>query len=392
MSSQDQETTLSRRDFLRRGAAAAALSAASAVKLNLDRAEAATARKSTGMLYRTLGRTKLKVSALGMGTIAIENAAVIHRAMDLGINFFDTAECYQGGNSEIKLGKALKGRRDKAIVATKWHTNGHTPAQELLDSLDASLTRLQMDYVDLIQIHGAGGAGQVNSDELWEAFTTARKAGKARFNGVTAHGNQVEVINAAVKSGRYDAVLPSYNAMLAGQLKAVIAAAAKAKVGVIAMKVLQPAHEGSEALKGLRGNPFQQAIQWVINDTNVATAIVDMPNFEQLEEDVAGARMTMTRAELDRFEQAVAMAAAGTCHLCGACTGQCPRGVQVAEVMRYRLYHDGYGDRVRAVQLYRELPTGASAAACGDCDGCRVICPWGVAVRSRMEQMHGVLA
>jgi len=345
------------------------------------------------MKYRTLGRTKLRVSVLGMGAIKIDNLAVVHRALDLGVNFFDTAECYQGGNSEIKLGQGLKGRRDKAIVATKWHTDGSTPAKELLDSLDGSLKRLDMDYVDLIQIHGADDAAQVESDEVWDAFTKARTAGKVRFNGVSTH-NAVEIIRVAIKTGRYDTVLPTYNAILGARVGAAIAEAKQANVGVIAMKALQPAHEGkdTDAFRGLKGNPYQQAIQWVLRDSSVSTVIVDMPTFDELDQDYAAATMPLTEAALHEFERAVALVSAGACHLCGACTGQCPQGVRVADIMRYRLYHDGYGDRQRAAELYRSLPTKASAAACANCEKCRVVCPWGVPVRGRLEEMHGVLA
>jgi predicted aldo/keto reductase-like oxidoreductase len=364
------------------------------MKFSLPEAVAAPSAKGGGMKHRTLGRTKLQVSELGLGTIKTNNPAVVQRALEVGITYFDTAECYQGGNSEIMLGKGLKGRREEAVVATKWHTNGHTPAKKLLASLDASLTRLGMDHVELIQIHGAESAEQVESDELWEAFTTAKKAGKVRFNGLSTHGNQLEVIRAAIESGRYDAVLPAYNAMLGARLGAAVAEAKKANVGVIIMKALQPVHEGkaSEAFTGLRGNPYQQAIQWVLRDKNVSTVIVDMPTFDELEQDRAAVTTPMTTAELDQFERAAAVIGAGSCHLCGACTGQCPQGVRVADIMRCRLYHDGYGDRERAAELYRALPAGASAAACGNCPECRVVCPWGVGVRSRLGQVHGLLA
>ncbi len=392
----DSNKDLSRRDFLRRtAAAAAALGATSGMKLGLPAAlAAASAAEQGGMKYRTLGRTNLKVSELGLGTIKLSNPAVARRALDLGITYFDTAECYRNGNNEIRLGEALKGRRDEAVVATKWHTNGSTPAVELLASLDASLKRLGMDHVDLIQIHGAESAGQVESDELWDAFTRAKKAGKARFNGLSTHGNQAEVIGAAIKCGRYDAVLASYNAAIGPRVGAAIAEAKKAKVGVIAMKALQPAHQGrgADAFKSLKGSPYQQAIQWVLRDENVSTVIVDMPTFDELDHDLAAVGMAMSQAELDGFERAVALASAGACHLCGACTGQCPRGVEVASIMRYHLYHDGYGDRPRAVELYRALPAGASAAACASCANCGVVCPWGVEVRSRLESVHGVLA
>lgn len=396
MNRSEKDKELSRRDFLlRTAAAAAALGAASGAKFGIAEAFAATPpATSSGMKYRTLGRTKLKVSELGMGTIKIENPAVIRRALDLGITYFDTAECYQEGNGEIKLGKSLKGRRDEAVVATKWHTDGNTPAKELLASLDGSLKRLGMDHVELIQIHGAENAAQVESDELWDAFTRAKKAGKVHFNGLSTHGNQMEVIRAAIKSGRYDAVLPSYSAMLGARVGAAVAEAKKANLGVIIMKALQPVHEGkgAEAFRGLKGNPYQQAIQWVLRDKNVSTVIVDMPTFDELDQDRAVVGMAMSTAELEEFEQAVALVSAGACHLCGACTGQCPGGVQVANIMRYRLYHDGYGDRRRAAELYRALPTGASAAACSGCEQCRVVCPWGVELRSKLEHAHAVLA
>ncbi|MBN1460189.1 MAG: aldo/keto reductase, partial [Armatimonadetes bacterium] len=342
--------------------------------------------------YRTLGRTGLKVSELGLGTIKIDSPAVVRRAMDLGITYFDTAECYQGGKSEEKLGRALQGRRDGVIVATKWHTDGSTSAGDLLASLDASLRRLQLEYVDLIQIHGASKTAQVESDELWEAFNQAKKAGKVRFQGLSSHGNQAEVVRAAIKSKRYDAVLVSYNALLAERVGPAVADAHAANVGVIAMKALQPAHRGKEtdAFKGLPGNPYQQSIQWLLRDRNVGTVIVDMPTFGEVDEDVAAVKMH-AQADLAGFERAVAGLSLGTCHLCGSCTAQCPRGVQVADIMRCDLYRTGYGDRARAADVYRSLSLGGSAASCGDCEQCSIICPWGVSVREKLVSTHAAL-
>jgi len=134
---------LSRREFLRRAATGAAVSVGAAAGLGaaLRPAAAAATGAEKGRRYRTLGRTGLKVSELGLGTIKIDSPAVVQHAMDLGVNYFDTAACYQGGKSEEKLGRALKGRREQAVVATKWHTDGSTSAKELLASLDASLRR-----------------------------------------------------------------------------------------------------------------------------------------------------------------------------------------------------------------------------------------------------------
>ena len=394
---QDQNRAeLSRRDFLARAAAgaAAAAGAMSGMGLKLPAALAGKVKKQTGMDYRVLGRTGLKVSELSFGTIRTGNEAVIHWGLDLGINFLDTAECYREGNGEIDLGRALKGRRDRVFVATKWHTDGKTPAADLLKSLDESLQRLSMDHVDIIQIHGAENEAQVNSDELWAAFTTAKQAGKVRFNGLSVHGNHLAIIRAAVKSGRYDTVLPSYNA-ISTHVGPGVREAREAGLGVIVMKALAPAHRLRKAparAQGLQRSPYQLSIQWVLADRNVSTIIVDMPTFDELEEDYAALATAMTQAEKEAFEAALARNTASVCHMCGACTGQCPAGVKVADIMRFVLYHDGYGDRDRAVSLYRALSAGASAAACGDCARCQVVCPWGVCVREQLEKAHAALA
>jgi uncharacterized protein len=394
MKDEMNDRDLSRRDFLRRAAgAAAALGVASAGLGGGVPAALAGGVAPRKMTYRVLGRTKLKVSALGMGTIRTSSAAVIRRAMDLGINFFDTAECYREGNSEIDLGKALKGRRDKAIVATKWHTDGATPARDLIASVDGSLKRLGMDHVELIQIHGAERPEHVQSEELWKAFTTLKQAGKVRFNGLSTHSNQVEVLRAAIKTGWYDAVLPAHSALTADRIGPVLSEARAAGVGVIIMKALLPAHEATRigAFKALKGNSYQQSIQWMLRDKSVSTVIVDMPSFDLLEEDYAAVvGAPMSQAQLEDYEGAVRQIAAGACHMCGACTGQCTQGIRVADVMRHLLYHDGYGDKARAVALYRDLPT--NAAACGDCASCPVVCPWGVPVRERLARAHTVLA
>jgi predicted aldo/keto reductase-like oxidoreductase len=215
-----------------------------------------------------------------------------------------------------------------------------------------------------------------------------------KFNGISTHENQVEVVEAVLESGRYDEILLVYSALNADQMKPAIRKLREDGIGVVAMKGLAPVHEGkgTEAFANLSGNPYQQAIQWVIKDENVATLIVNMPAHEEVQEAMAAARGEIKESAQAEFEQAVSMASLGLCRMCGACTRQCARGVRVAEVMRYRLYHDGYGDRARAVALYRALPSAATAAACGDCTDCRIVCPWGVPVRERLLELHRQLA
>jgi len=103
--------------------------------------------KSPTLEYRTLGRTGLKVTTVGMGVMNCSDSAVVLRAFDLGINFFDTAPSYMGGRNEEMVGKTLKGKRDKVFIQTKLGTSDE---KRMRDSVERSLRRLQTDYVDIL--------------------------------------------------------------------------------------------------------------------------------------------------------------------------------------------------------------------------------------------------
>ena len=146
------------------------------------------------MEKRPLGGSDLRVSVLGLGCWPLgggpgwgdaderESIATIHAALDNGINFFDTAEAYGQGRSEEIVGKALRGRRDKAIIATKISARNAEPAT-LRAHCEASLRRLQTDCIDLYQVHWPFADG-----EAQDAFFTLRDLGdegKVRFIGVS---------------------------------------------------------------------------------------------------------------------------------------------------------------------------------------------------------------
>src|ERR671933_1232931 len=150
------------------------------------------------MDYRTLGRTGVEVSSLCLGAMMFgdwgntdhdESIRIIHRALDAGINFIDTADVYSRGESEAIVGKALAGgRRDRVVLATKFHgPMGDDPNERgnsrrwILQEVDASLRRLQTDWIDLYQVHRFDhGTGL---DETLSALTDLVRAGKIRYLG-----------------------------------------------------------------------------------------------------------------------------------------------------------------------------------------------------------------
>ena len=148
------------------------------------------------MEYRNLGRSGLQVSAVGLGCNnfgmridAAQSAEVVHKALDLGINFFDTADIYGGrGKSEEMLGAALKGRRRNAVIATKFAgPMGDGPLwsgasrRYIFDAVDDSLRRLGTDYVDLYQVHFPDAKTPI--EETMRALDDVVRAGKVRYIG-----------------------------------------------------------------------------------------------------------------------------------------------------------------------------------------------------------------
>ncbi|MDQ7730730.1 aldo/keto reductase [Halomonas sp. SpR8] len=149
------------------------------------------------MNYRNLGKTGIKVSPYALGTMmfgAVGNPdhddaiRIIHRALDAGINFIDTADFYSQGESEQIVGKALQGRRDKVVLTTKAHLPmGEDPNQQgnsrrwLTKALDDSLHRLQTDYIDVYMVHRP--SPETDIEETLSALTDLMRAGKIRAIG-----------------------------------------------------------------------------------------------------------------------------------------------------------------------------------------------------------------
>jgi aryl-alcohol dehydrogenase-like predicted oxidoreductase len=193
-----------------------------------------TGEDGEDMEYMLLGRTGLRVSMVGFGgggigqvwgpTTEAESVRAVHRALDLGVNFFDVAPAYGTGKAEEVLGIALQGRRDAAIVATKVRLT----AEEMHDiegavsrSVDASLRRLRLDAVDVLHVHNrltlqrGDSPHSLSADDVLgpvlEAYRKVQRAGKTRFIGLSAMEPHVPSLKRMMESGHYDTVLAYYN-------------------------------------------------------------------------------------------------------------------------------------------------------------------------------------
>ena len=371
----------SRRDFLKCGAAAAAVGVVAPRSLV---AQETGADDTPEFEYRTLGRTGLQVTAVSIGCMVAPEPVIV-KAFEMGVNWFDTAHSYKvaGEPSEQAVGRVLKGKRDKAYICTK--VSAGSPAS-MLNALETSLQRLQTDHVDLLLIHGASSRGAVLDPNAMEALQQAKQSGKTRFIGVSTHSNMAECINAAVGAKIYDAVLTAYNFEAPQPLKDAVAAAKSAGVGIIAMKT----QRGNFASPAGGLTPHQAALKWVLDDPNVTCAIPGIRSFTQLESNMAVMRKRLTYFDRRRLERYAAATAGMYCIGCGECAGTCPFGVDIPEVRRCAMYLDGYRDMALARENYRLLH--ANAARCLDCATCSARCVRRVALQPTLRDTHRRLA
>jgi len=350
---------------------------------------------------RELGKTGLRVSALGFGCMTTSDPAVIERAADLGINYFDTARVYQGGNNERMVGAALKGKRKQVIVSSK--TQGKT-RQEALADLDTSLRELGTDYLDIWYLHNKSSPEEV-ADDLLEAQETAKKEGKIRFAGVSTHFNMPDMLANLVRRGRTDVTLAGYNFTMKSGLTEAIGAARRAGMGVVAMKVLAGGFsriQRGDRLYGVNPDALTKtlkqegamlaALKWALKNRSVDTAIVCMTDFDQLDENLRA----MSEPFTDRDEKLLAAHLASIrplyCRMCGSCKGQCEQGVPVPDVLRFLSYAEGYGQFAMARERFLDLPASVRRIRCRECSSCSVDCPNGVEVRNRLMRAQELFA
>lgn len=272
--------SFTRREFLGTAAAAATLNAADAFPT------------------RTLGRTGRNVTILAFGSgsrwlaYKEEDKAIeaMHRALDAGVTYVDTAYAYGDGESESRAGKALKGRRDKVFLATKVPERSADAAMRIVEG---SLKRLQTDHMDLLHIHALGDADDLAKieapDGVLKLLYKLRDQKVARAIGVSCHGNP-EILKTALERHDFDCTQMALNAARAGSPARPREAAAsfegvalpvarRKNMGVIAMKVF-----AQEYLNG-KASP-EQLIRYSLTLPGVTAAVVGMPKLEHIDRNI----------------------------------------------------------------------------------------------------------
>ena len=391
-------SSTSRREFLSTGLSAGlalpVLGAGSRMGLGLPPGEPeAKAGSPVKLEYRTLGRTGLKVTTVGMGCMITSDPSVIERAADMGINYFDTARGYSQGNNERMVAAALGARRKQVVISTKSHAPNKV---ELQKHLETSLRELNTDYIDIWFLHGRNSPAEIPDDQI-EVQQLAKKQGKVRFTGVSTHNGQQQILPWMVQKGTFDVVLTSYNFTMDAGMDEAIATAAKAGMGVVAMKVmaggLRRQKQGDPLYKKLtQDGALLAALKWVIHKPNIATTIPSMTDMDQLDENLKAMGNPFSKGDEKLLSAHLDAIRPLYCRMCGKCNGDCLKGLPVADVLRFLTYADGYGQFALGRERFMELSAEHTAVRCGDCADCTVKCPYGVEVQSRMARAQELFA
>ena len=314
------------------------------------------------MKIRTLGKTGLNISELGLGSAFMAGQGqdgadrCVDYAVDHGVNYFDTAANYGDGRDETMLGAALKGKRDKVILATKvgfinrerYSLDAHRSADQLMEQFEGSLKRLQTDYVDIIQIHEAdymkwwddisddGDAGiwgvLIEDDKEYDFpdapaikfLADAKRSGKARFIGLTA--KNARVLARILKAVEVDSVMTAhqFNPVFRNAVEFLFPTAQDLDVGVVIgaplmkgwLAVPQNAWRENPPewmddtfkasyLKFLdihadTGTPMAElCIRWMLSEQRQQSVVVGFSNIEEVEFNISAASRGVLSDELN---------------------------------------------------------------------------------------------
>lgn len=265
------------------------------------------------MRYNQVGKSDIRISEVGFGCMSLGsdeqlNKRIVDEAIAAGINFFDTADLYDKGENEERLGSLLQGRRAENVIATKvgnrWREDGSgwdwAPGKEyIIKAAEESLRRLKTDYIDLYQLHG--GTIEDPIDEIIEAFTLLREQGKIRAYGISSIRPQV--IREYVSRSDIASVMMQYSVLDRRPEESILKLLQENQISALArgslaqgLLVDKPAKEylgyteeevesAAKAVRfvaGSKRSTSQAAIMYVLRKQAVASAVVGFRTLDQL--------------------------------------------------------------------------------------------------------------
>ncbi len=373
------------------------------------------------MRYNDFGKTGVKISALGFGAMRLpsknvngktiwnvdESVRIIHRAFELGVNYIDSAPYYCDGESEVIVGKALKGWRDKVYLSTKNPIENASGA-DWRKRLEASLKRLDADSIDFYHMWGINwGAWENNinvKDGPLEAAVRAKEEGLIKHISFSFHDAPENLLK-IIDTGAFETMLVQYN-LLDRANEPGIARAMEKGLGVVIMGPVGGGRLGapSPAIKALLpgkvNSSAELALRFVLSNPGVTCALSGMGSMEMVEENVrvASDARPLSADEIKQINESVEenkRLSELYCTGCNYCM-PCPAGVNIPLNFQLMNYHRVYKITDYAREQYAMIGTvdwmkGKKASECVECGECEGKCPQKLEIRKQLKETAAAL-
>ena len=408
-SPKDTGEKTNRRDFFRQAAAiglGAAVGSSSFWRPHQALAQITTPKEPVPR--RRFGRSGIMVSTLSLGGMIdmLNNRLILAKALDWGINYWDTAEGYGGGGSEEGIGRWFARNPDtrkQVFLVTKLSPkNGANFTRRLEESLE----RLHTEYVDLLFLHGIGSIDEMEASlESWSQ--EMKKAGKVRLFGFSTHSNMEDCLKGAAKLPWIDGIMFTYNyrLMQEARMREAVESCYQAGIGLTAMKTQGggPVKSDSESEIEMAGRFIQKGftdhqakLMAVWEDKRIASICSQMPNLTIMATNAAAAvdqtRLSESdRALLDKYAEETR---SDYCAGCGSvCSQVLAKRVSINDVMRCLMYFHSYQDLGLARSTFKNLPAQAREFLTQlDFSEAERLCPRNLPIGRLMQEAATLLA
>lgn len=369
------------------------------------------------MQYREFGKTKAKISALGLGTMRLpmiikddkkiideENAtAIVRKAYEKGVNYFDTAYFYLDGQSEGLLGRALKGIRDKVYVSTKFPYWGKTERSDYRRILEEQLKKLDTDYIDFYHFHAISKSGYEDTI-LKNGYI--QEAHKAKDEGLIRHisfsfHDKPEVLKEMVDTGYFETLLCQYNFLDRSNEEAMAYAKSKG-MGIVVMGPVAGGRIAGMTIdvtqkSGIDAKSNSElALRFVLANPNVDCALSGMGSVQMVEENAAVAKRANEalsnneKVSLEKLLDDMKRLSELYCTGCDYCK-PCPQGVNISFIFSMMNNYRVYGLKDYAKKQYDRIgmengPEGEKADKCVECGICETKCPQKIEIIRQLKE------
>lgn len=351
------------------------------------------------IIYRTLGKTGLKIPIISMGLLNTKDPGLIKNSYDAGIRLFSTAMEYGKGKNEEMLGAAIKKHdiRKNVIILTKvLHPNGigfgrteeklneKQIRDKFLENFQGCLKRLKTDYVDILLYHSVDNTARLNDPGVRDAIKLLKKDGKIKFSGVSTHS---KVVKEAADSSFFDVIMTQFNFTMDDDKRYIndINYAAEKGVGIIAMKT-----QGGNRLA--KGNMNHKALlKWVLRHETITTAVPAYTNIKQLEEDFSVAHnLDFTDEDTKFLKDKKIRYGFHFCRQCEKCLSTCPKSTDIPTLMRAYMYAYGYNNPSLCGDTITAIPKNKGISNCLSCNMCSANCTNNIAIAENIDELKNM--